>query len=270
METVVNNKFSKPNKFRLDWLFPITIRPKKTFQAIFGDETPVWAAPMLLVSILLLVVTMISTSMGMKQIMNNPPMPMPGDGPMEMDVYSGASMPVMEGEMYASSMPAGGAISGIAGLFGGLGKVVGLWITWLITGSALHMGLMVAGSRSTNKAAMNLSAWAMIPVGVRAVIQSVYMLITQQPINGEGLSGLVSGKGSGSFFIVALLALIDIYWLWHVFLLIFGGMEMTHLNFKKVLIVVLIVSLLLLVLRALPPFISMQLGSMFTGGGMGF
>jgi hypothetical protein len=148
--------------------------------------------------------------------------------------------------------------------------VLGLWVSWFLLGSILHLALTLAGSRGTNTAALNLTGWAMLPLGPRMIVQMAVVLINKQLIAGQGLSGFIASDATGFLlYLRSMLGFVDIYFLWMVALLLIGAAIISGMQRGKTWDTVQFAVLILLALQALPGFIGGQLGGL-SGAGRGF
>jgi hypothetical protein len=137
-----------------------------------------------------------------------------------------------------------------------VGKISGVWFGWLIISSILHLLLTLLGGRGTTTATVNLVAWASIPFAVRDLIRLLYILVAKKQIVMSGLSGFISASTSqGTLYLAALLALVDIYFIWNIILLIIGVDQATKLSRRKVIAGVLITMFAFIGLQALGIFL---------------
>jgi len=138
-----------------------------------------------------------------------------------------------------------------------------IWLGWIIISSLLHLTFTIAGGRGTNASALNLVAWASVPFALRELLRVFYLLITQHPIVSAGLSGFVTEtKSSGLLFTSALLALVDIFLIWHITLLIIGAKRTETVPAAKSFAVVILVIALSLIIQAGTSYLGSQLGDM--------
>lgn len=155
-------------------------------------------------------------------------------------------------------------------VFPALGKLAGLWIGWFLLGSVLHLTLTLSGSRSTNRSALNLTAWASLPFALRYLVQIIAILATRQLITQPGLSGFVAADAGRSIALLgALLTFVDIYLIWQIVLLLIGVTPLSGLTRAKAWSAAMISVLILLLLSALPGFIGAQVSNLaggLTGG----
>jgi hypothetical protein len=99
-----------------------------------------------------------------------------------------------------------------------VGSLAGLWVGWLLLAALLHFGSTLLGGRGSMQSALNIVAWASLPFAVRDLLRIVFMISAGHPIVSPGLSGFVSTPG----FLAQLLTRVDIFFIWHVLLLILG------------------------------------------------
>ncbi len=230
-------------RVRLYWLLPLFYRPHLTLQSVVQQNKPVWMAPLLVLSLLALLTTLASVPARLQQAR------MHASLPPEMEYYSPEqqaqfqqAISARQGVIFTFVLPAAGALAG-------------LWIGWLLLGGMLHLGLTLAGSRSGSLASLNLAAWASLPLAIRYLIRGIYSLTTRRLITATGLSGLIASGGSGfNAFSAALLAMMDIYFIWQVILLLVGVLPMSGMAKPKAWAVTLTVIALVTLLRALPAF----------------
>ena len=76
--------------------------------------------------------------------------------------------------------------SGLAFILKMIIRLGGFWLVWLLFATMLHLGLMIAGGNLEQKAIFRLAAWTTLVFAIRTIIQIVFMLISGQPILGDG------------------------------------------------------------------------------------
>lgn len=240
-------------RLRLDWLLPLFYRPRPTLQDVVQHTTPVWAAPLLLLSLLALLSTLAAVPARVQDAR------MHASLPSEMEYFSPEqqaqfqqAVDARQGAIFTFVLPASGALGGV-------------WIGWLLLGGMLHLGLTLAGSRSGSLASLNLAAWASLPIALRYLIRGVYSLTTRRLVTAGGLSGLIASGGSGfGAFAAALLAMVDIYFIWQVILLLVGVIPMSGMAKPKAWAVTLTMVGLGMLLQALPAFALSSLSGLST------
>ena len=234
----------KPRPFRLDWILPVLFRPRKAMGEVARTDPPAWLVPMLLISLLAVIAVLLAGPLRIQQLLSQPPQLPPEFqymSPDQQQKYLEAAQP-NTGGMFIYGFPA-------------LGALMGIWLTWFVLGGLLHLGLTMQGGRSSRGADFNVAAWAMLPIAVRYLVQSVYMLASRTLITQPGLSGFAPPEATGGMaYLAALLALIDLYWIWQTVLLAIGASHGSGLARGKAVGAALTVSVLVLLLSALPGF----------------
>lgn len=240
--------YAPPRKFHFEWVFPIFFRPRRTLKEVTKQETGVWQTPLLILSILAVLAMIMAAGprqtaaqMGTAILPPNFQYYTPEQQQQFMDAISQA-----QGPMFMIVFPAVSAL-------------IGLWLSWFILGSVLHLVMTLSGSRSSNTASLNLAAWASMPFGVRYIVQSIYYLSTGNLIRATGIAGFVAPEAT---FLAALLTLVDIYLIWQVILLLLGARPLSGLSRGKAVLAVFASVLIVLGLQALPGFLSAQLGDL--------
>lgn len=241
----------RPRRMHFEWLLPVIFRPGRTMHAVSRQENGVWLAPLLVLSLLAL---MVSLAGGPARAAAAQPS---GELPPDFQYW-----PPEQQEQYFQSQQNRAGPMVIYGL-PALGALAGVWIGWFLLGSILHLGLTMVGSRGSNTAALNLAAWASMPFAIRFIVQAVYLLTTRQVIQAPGLSGFLPADAEGfAAFVRPLLANVDIYTLWMILLLLIGAAPLTGLGKGKTWAAVLLSVLLLLALQALPGYIAGRLSGL--------
>lgn len=139
--------------------------------------------------------------------------------------------------------------------------VLGVIAGWLVVGWLLHLLLTLMGGRASSRQTLNVVAWASLPFAVRHLVRLGAMLANDELISHPGLSGFLAGEqGNGAIFAGALLALIDVYVIWHIVLLVIGVRSGDTLPAPKAWTAVLFTVVLVLIARALPAVIAAQFG----------
>jgi hypothetical protein len=125
-------------------------------------------------------------------------------------------------------------------------SLAGLWLGWLLLAALLHFGSTLLGGRGSMQGALNIVAWASLPLAVRDILRVIFMLSARHAIISPGLSGFASTTG----FVSQLLGRIDIFLFWNVILLMIGFGIADSLPRAKAVTAVLVVMLLVLVAQA--------------------
>ena len=248
----------RPRRVHFEWLLPTFFRPRRTLTAISEQSHAVWITPLLVLSVLAIVAVLAASPV--RQLAAQ----MGSEIPPDFEWWS----PEQQQQFMEAQANSSGPMFTI--VFPALGAVLGLWVGWFLLGSILHLALTLAGSRSTNTAALNLAGWAMLPLALRMIVQTIAVLANKQLIAGQGLSGFIAADATGFLlYLRSMLGFVDIYFLWMVALLLTGAAIISGLRRGKAWLTVLATVLILLALQALPGFIGGQLDGL-SGAGSGF
>jgi uncharacterized membrane protein YhaH (DUF805 family) len=136
-----------------------------------------------------------------------------------------------------------------------------LLLAWFIRPAVLHILGLLVGGQDSYAILLRTTAWASFPLILRALLQTIFAGLTQQPIVGSGLSGLVEPG-----MLAAILGQIDLFSLWYVILLGLAVAVSSRLGRNKALLVTAIYVILVLLLNVGAALLSNAL----TGGTSGF
>ncbi len=247
MNETENDNYIPPRKFHFEWVFPLFFHPRRTLNEVAQQKNGVWHTPLLILSVLAVLAMILAggprqTAAQMGSILpSNFQYYTPEQQQQFMDAISQA-----QGPLFMVVFPAVSAL-------------IGVWLSWFLLGSVLHLVMTLNGSRSTNTGALNLAGWASLPFAVRYIVQGIYYLATGSLIRSPGISGFAAPEAT---FLSALLALVDIYLVWQVALLLTGARPLSGLSRGKAVLSVFVSVLIVLALEALPGFLSSQLGDL--------
>jgi hypothetical protein len=136
--------------------------------------------------------------------------------------------------------------------FGALALLVGL----LAQATFLYFGALVAGGDDMSFGPVfTVSAWTRLPLAIGLLVQAGYVAFSQNGIRYLGLSFLVA---TGNLLedaanpLVPLLSKIDLFWIWHLVLIVIGLAVVACFGRAKSLILTLIYAVLALGFAALP------------------
>jgi hypothetical protein len=111
----------------------------------------------------------------------------------------------------------------------------------------------------------------MLPIAIRMLVQIAVMLFSRSLVSAPGLAGFIESEASGAgAYFRSLLAFIDFYFLWQVFLLIVGAVQLSSLTRTKAVVATLISVVILLFLSAIPGLFSSALSGLSIRGGFYF
>ncbi len=237
----------RPRRFHFDWVWPSLRGPGAFFARLAEYETGAWLTPIVIAAVALgLRVLAEGTIQTRLNEAAGGPVPPPGSEYWSPDQ--------LNSWMQAQALQSGPVIAYVFPL---LGALLGLTLGWVLTFAVLHLVLTLLGGRGSLRAMMNVSAWAWLPLAVRALVVAAAVFFNGQLINGAGLSGFgpTGDTGSGGAFLTAALALVDVYWVWHVIQLAIGSNASVRLSRGKIWTGVIVTAVVVLCLQALPGYI---------------
>lgn len=240
----------KPRKFIARWFLPILFKPRKTIEEIAEKEHAVWIAPLVALMITALILVLVSSPfLGQSsQGVSDPEM---------FQYYSPEQQQQYQDAVNIGVSPV------VTIVFPLIGKLIGIWLGWILLGSIFHLSLTLNGSRSSNRSALNIVAWSSVPFLLRDIIQIIAVLATKQLISEPGLSGFIAADATGLMsYIAALLAIFDLYLIWQFALMGLGAMKISGLKTGKAWLATLIAVLIFIILKALPGFVMAQIGGL--------
>jgi len=245
---------SKENHAKLfdnaTWIPLLFLRPKRTIHEVVQRTKPVWQLPLLVLSGLILVLALVSApikKMAIEMGTNLPP---------DFQYYS----PEMQAQFLEAQASQTSPL--FLYVFPVLFGILGIWVTWFITASILHLVITLYGSRASNTKSYNLTAWAMLPIALRLILQIIAVVATKQQISAPGLSGFLTADAQGlTAYLRAILAFVDLYLILQLILMFLGIRLLSGLSGWKGISAVLITMLIVLLLKGLPGLLS----SVFSG-----
>jgi hypothetical protein len=249
-KTEIKEKIKK-NPFHFEWILPVITKPRKAIEKITSQEKPVWLTPLVVISVLIILAALVA-------------------GPIKRNIIQmGLNMPESfqyyseEQQMQFMNAQANRTSPLFLYVFPILTSLAGLWVSFFLLSSLLHLSLTLAGSRSQNVRSYNLVGWSMLPLGVRLLVQMAAMLVTKTVVSNPGLSGFISGDIKGfAAFAAALLALIDIYFIWQIILLLVGVRPLSGLKRSSAWMATAISLVILMLLQSVPGFLSSALSGL--------
>lgn len=252
-------KQEKKMQLNFDWVLPVLLKPREMLKKITAEEKSVWLTPLLIISALIILAALVAapirrtvTEMGMNV-------------PEDFQYYSVDQQTQFMNAQANQTSPL------FLYVFPVLKGLASLWLSWFILSSLLHLSLTLTGSRASNIRSYNLAGWSFLPIGLRFVIQILAMLFTRTLITSPGLSGFISGDLKGfAAFMAALLGLIDVYFIWQIILLLIGVGSLSGLTRSKAWSATAVSIFILMLLQALPGFLSAALSGLSVSSGFYF
>lgn len=211
-------------------------RPVATFEAVVTRRGwSIWAVPLLVVLLGFIIVTVVQlpyTVEVARQQAESQLAALPAQ-------QAEAARETMEFTLSTPFMLATGLGVGIIVLLGGV----------VIQAAFFYFGALMAGGADASYGSMfNLSAWARLPIAIGYLVQTGIIMATQSMLN-PGFSYLVA---SGNIMedvknpLYALLANLDLFWLWHLGLAVVGLAVVSRMSRGKSLVLVLIYAVIVL------------------------
>ncbi len=252
MEDLENDEIiEEPRRLRFDWLLPLFLRPRDTLKKVVEKPYAVWLVPLLVLSVLVILAALAASPARAQQAIASQTLPP------DFQYYS----PEDQQRMLDAQQNAGSFA--LSFVLPAAGALIGVWVSWFLLGSVLHLLLTLAGSRSSNLASLNLVAWSSLPLALRQIVHALAALLGGTVVSQTGLSALVSPGASGfGAFLAALLNLVDLYFVWQTVLILIGVVPLTGLSARKARLAALAAILILLLLQSLPGYF---LGGLFNG-----
>ena len=253
MENTVTEIKQKKNPLHFEWILPVFFQPRKTIEKITSQEKSVWLTPLLVISAMIILSVLVAGPIKRNIIQ------MGLNTPENFQYYSAEQQAQFQSAQANRTSPL------FLYIFPMLTGIAGLWVSWFLMSSLIHLSLTLAGSRAQNIRSYNLAAWSFLPIGVRHLVQIVAMLVTKTVVSSPGFSGFITGdlKGLTAFF-AALLGLIDIFFIWQIILLLIGVSPLSGLKRSKAWGATAVSMLILMLLLAVPGFLSSALGGLST------
>jgi len=233
-------------------LVGIIDRPRITFQSLLQREDwRRWAVPLLLYFLAFAVLTAVQTPYLRELALQQADLRL-ADLPAD---QADAARTTMEFTMSLPFMLATGII------FGGLALFIGV----LAQTGYLYLSAMLAGGRDTGfKGMFTVSAWSRIPLAIGFLVQAAFAAFSQGALRYPGLAPLVASgnqlEDAGNP-LVALLARVDLFWLWHLVLVAIGLTVAARLSRGKSIVLTVVYAGLALAMALIPAL----LGQLFGG-----
>ena len=252
METELDNSVKiRKSPWLFSWIPAILLKPRSTIELINKEQKHIWLTPLVVLSALAILVVMIAAPIRRNAIqmgLTTPPDFQYYSADQQAQFYTAQATQTSPLFMYVFPI-----------LFG----LVAIWLSWFILGSVLHLALTLSGRRAVSIRSYNMVVWAMVPLGVRYLVQIIAMIATKSTINRAGLSGLVGADPTGVMaYVAALLGLIDIFFIWQIVLLILGTRDYSGLASRKALGATLITLFIFMIVFALPGFLQSILSNL--------
>lgn len=256
MNTSLDQPFApeagRPRRWHFDLIFPALFQPRETFTRIVAAERSMVSTPLLVLIVLAVLSTLLAGSIKEAIAASGQVTLPPG-----FEWYT----PEQQAQFFQAMTATSGPV--FLYVLPSIVAALGVIASWLLVGWLLHLLLTLMGGRAPSRQTLNVVAWASLPFALRHAVRIGAMLADDQLIAYPGLSGFVgSEQGNMAILAAALLALIDLYLMWHVVLLMTGVRAGDSLSRGKAWTAVLFTVVLALILRALPALVAAQFGDL--------
>lgn len=252
MNTSLDQPFTpdagRPPRWYFGMILPALFQPRQTFARIVAGERSLVSTPLFVLVVLAVLSALLAGSIKEAVAASGQVTLPPG-----FEWYT----PEQQAQFFQAMTATSGPV--FLYVLPSIVAALGVIASWLLVGWLLHLLLTLMGGRAPSRQTLNVVAWASLPFAVRHVVRIGAMLAGDQLVAYPGLSGFVgSEQGNVALFVAALLALIDLYLIWHVALLIMGVRSGDSLSRGKAWTAVLLTVVLVLILRALPALVTAQ------------
>jgi hypothetical protein len=232
----------------LQLLVSIIDRPAVTMSYIGKKPGWAWVKPALLVLVGLAVFSVVTA-------------PLTSELALRQAQQQMASLPPQQAEQAAAQVERFTSPPVMAG-FSIVGGLVALAVIWLLGAGVLYFLGLVAGSEANFGQSFAILTWSWLPYALRNLVLAAYVAYKGQMIN-QGLSFLVATGDQikdAANWLYGLLSQIDLFYLWHLILVIVGLAAVGRLSKTKATIVGVIYLAVTTALSLVPTL----LGAMFS------
>lgn len=242
---------SQAPAFRPAMLISILVRPRGSLLVIVSESKAAWLTPLLALSL-----TSVALTLSKARLAETLGLGGSGASLPEAMWYTPEQLAQLEQAMTATSGPV------FVYVFPTVLAVMGVWLAWLLLASSLHLASTFWGGRASIQTALNLTAWASVPLALRDLIRIVYMQASKTLIVYPGLSGLATDwTGTIGEYGRHVLVSFDLYLIWLLLLLFLGVRANRGLSSTKALMTVTLAIVAVLGLQALPGTLTAKLSA---------
>jgi hypothetical protein len=134
----------------------------------------------------------------------------------------------------------------------------------LAQATLLYFMALVSGGELTFGAMFRLSVWSRIPMAIGSLVQAGFIAFAGRLIQYPGLSFFVA---TGDLMqdarnpLFVLLGSLDLFWLWHLLLVMLGVAVVAHFSRAKALVLTLVYGVLALAITVLPMLLFGNMGA---------
>ena len=191
--------------------------PRRVFKVLASCEGRAWRFPLVVIALALLIKTLASG--WVKQMEWISPIMPP-----EFQYY----LPEEQDRLMRALALANGPL--FVYVFPALANLLGMFLQWSILSGALRTCLRILRDKTPGVVIRNITAWASLPLALRAFIQAFYIILAGRQIYQTGMAGLAP---AGNLLMASIFGGLDIYLFWQVFLIYVGNKYTAHIPLWK-------------------------------------
>ena len=223
-------------------LFGIVDRPRSTFESVLARRgTWLWLAPLLILLLCFSVMVAVQAPHNVELAQQQ--------AQQRLD-----SMPAEQAEAAAAQMETFISLPFLLATGLGFGAIL-LLIIIAVQAVILYFGTLIVGGDVNFGPMFTVSIWSRLPYAISYLALAGYMAIAGRAVRYPGLSTLVATgdlmKDSGNP-LVTVLGAIDLFWLWHLFLVVVGLSVIARYSRSKSVGLTVVYAALSLALMAVP------------------
>jgi hypothetical protein len=197
------------------WSYLISIidRPQATFEALAANPRWKWILPLVFACVIAVILIWVTAPYTSEY----------GDQATRQQLAErGMSAEEIEEVMADTAQFRSPMFIGIAGSISG---VVILGIIWVVTAALFYFVSLIAGAELKFGSVFVVVAWSTLPLTIRSLVHTIWIALTQKFPVYNGLAALQTTGDQlkdAANPMVALLSFVDIFWIWHIILLVIG------------------------------------------------
>ena len=159
-----------------------------------------------------------------------------------------------------------------------IARIFGLVLLWLAWSGSLHLLSTITGGSNSFKQMWRAIVWSWIPFAIRGLMQTVFILATDELLTHPGLSYLLASKeagagseaalhipSTGELFLSGVLGQVDLFVVWNLVLLVLSVEVTARISRRKSILITLGVWVALVLLSVLPAVVTGALSRGMTG-----
>jgi hypothetical protein len=218
---------------RLIWglLISIIDKPRDTFAYLVANTRLKWILPLLLMLIVLIVSVWITVpfSSELAEKSTTQQLNQAGLSPEQ------AEQAMAQSATFRSPM--------FLGIMGSVFGSIFIIISWVAAAAYFYFASLITGAELKFGSVFNIVAWSNLPKVLQTLVQAILVAVTG---NFPMYTGLAALQVSGDVLkdaanpMIGLLSFVDIFWIWHIILLVIGLAVATKFSRLKTFLIVLV------------------------------